>query len=227
MDDMDKKIVVKDVLAKSFDVYKNHLTVFLGLSLGCGIVNEMISLLFRSLSMQSFSVSFFINILMTSWITIAIVNAVDWERRNKKLAINRLLLSAKGSYWQFVTVTMTTIFAFALGLILFIVPGFYIATIFIFADILVVLEKRDFNQAFKQSMEMTKPHFWQVFQCLFFIMIVSSVPSFLLRLSDGNPTQLMITLSKVLAVVIMPYFVIAQVILYFSVKNINLPERAV
>lgn len=226
MNNMDDKINVKAVLGKSFDVYKNHLTIFLGLSLGCGIINELLSLLFKALSMQSFSISFFINILMTSWITIAIVNAVDLDRRNKKLAINRLLLSARGRYWPFVTVTLATIFAFALGLILFIVPGFYVATIFMFADILVVLEKRDSTQAFKQSMEMTKPHFWQVFQCLFLIMIISSVPSFLLRLSGGNPTQSIVTVSKVLAVVIMPYFVITQVIMYFTVKNINLSERA-
>ena len=77
-----------------------------------------------------------------------------------------------------------------IGFILLIVPGLYLTTIFIFADIAVVLENKKYMDAFHRSMDLVKGCFWQVFLFLLSLVSLSLIPfalSQLLRLVSSWP----------------------------------------
>lgn len=217
---MTNSISISEILAESFVVYKKHFSSFVGIALVCAIINEIIGFIVGVIGARDLSIAFFFNILITSWTTIALIDIILTVKKGGEIDLTKSLLSARGIFWRYVAVTTSTIILFACGFMLFVIPGLYFATIFLFADMLVVIEKCEFTQAFKRSMELIKPRFWEVFKCLIPIVIISSFAGLIRQIPGLDAAdQLLASISKISSVLLMPYVVIAQVFLFYKVKD--------
>ena len=138
----------------------------------------------------------------------------------KNLTFQDILQGTQGLYFKYLTVYLCMFLLIAIGFVFLIIPGIYIATIFVFADLIVVVERASFMEAFSRSYDLVHNRFWQVLQFLSVIILISLIPSLISSFFAVSNPQFAQTVNKVLAVFTMPYYIIAQVILYFEIKAI-------
>ena len=95
----------------------------------------------------------------------------------------------------------------------------FFMTVFLFVDILVVVENTSFQQAFKRSARMIRPFFWKVFAYLIIIVGISLFPEVIYQAGLNLFPNSASALQKIAAVLIMPYLMIAQVELFFNIRS--------
>ena len=66
---------------------------------------------------------------------------------------------------------------------------------------------------------MVKPFFWKVFTYLFIIVGISLIPEIVYQLGMKVAVSSAVALQKVVAVLIMPFLMIAQVELFYAVRR--------
>jgi len=106
-----------------------------------------------------------------------------------------------------------------IGFPIFFAVCLYFMTLFLFADIIVVIQRTGFLAAFQASARLVRPFFWKVFTYLMIVVGLSLVPEMIYQLGSTLYPPLAGALQKVVEVVLMPYLMIAQVVLFYEIKS--------
>ncbi|HLF17288.1 MAG TPA: hypothetical protein VI749_00130 [Candidatus Omnitrophota bacterium] len=218
----DNPIFLSQVLRSALQRYQQAFQLFVTVSLVYAILGEVGGLILSRLTLKNEELLFFkavINILLASWASIAIIHASSQLVQGKAVTFDQALSVARRKYALYLAVYLTLLFIMGFGFILFVLPGLYFATVFLFTDILVVVENAKFRSSFQWSARLVRPFFWKVLSYLFIVIGISLIPELIFQLGSKLYPSLGSGIHKVMAVLIMPYLMIAQVELYYQIKT--------
>ncbi len=215
---MDDDINIKEVFQEAFGLYKVFLQPLVTLGLMYAIATECGQVILQKLSFISSGTQIIGNMFISSLFSIALIHTASQIYQKKTVDLNQAFVSIKGKYWNYVTVSIAFFLVVLSGAFFFIIPGVYFGTLFVFADLLVVLEDKVFIDAFKRSADLVREHFWQVF--LFSIITASlMIPGAVLNSINFNGIHLGRMMQSGLMVFTVPFITMVQVGLYYRLKS--------
>ena len=114
--------------------------------------------------------------------------------------------------------------AIAIGLILLIVPGLYLITIWSVIVPVIVLERTDVFPAFGRSRQLVKGHGWQVFGVLVLLFIATFVVRLIVGAIIGGIFDSFVGFALaelIVSVLMVPLSGLAAAVIYFELKNLH------
>jgi len=213
---------LQEIFRSAIEHYKAQAKFFISVSLIYALFSETGGLLISKFDLPSdeqLIFRSFVNIIFACWASIVIIHGASCLARKRNFSLEQALGTARSRYGLYLSVYLAMLCVVIFGFLLFVVPGLYFMTIFLFADIFVVVDNASFTQAFRRSVRMVKPYFWKVFTYLFIIVGVSLTPEVIYQLGMKAAPQSAMALQKVAAVLIMPFLMIAQVELFHNIRR--------
>jgi len=212
--EMNEPINIPQVFIESFLIYKKEFSKFIIIGLAYGFANVLPGFLLQYLFKNNMSIIFLATILLTSWVSIALFHCSDLVLRKRKVDLQKVFVKGKDVYWVFVSVTIFYFLIVFTGFVLMVLPGLYFLTIFMFADVIVVLEKKKILEAFRTSMDMVHQYFWPIVRFNGFVLTIYVTPILIFH----NIPQIGQTLSLMVTILIVPYYVLTQINLFHQLK---------
>jgi len=223
---LSNQIDIRQIIKEAFLLYKNNFQPFILVGLFYGFAGVVDGILYASFKLKPGGITFLLNILITSWASMVLVEMSSRAFQNKTIDLREAFMSPKQKYWNYVVVACTFFLLLTLGFLFFILPGIFFATIFIFADIVVILENRIFIDAFKRSAQLVSGLFGRVLLFSLLTALIILIPTLILGLLAATPyLKFAKALSVVATVFIAPFVISAQVRLYYAVKAIKKDEE--
>lgn len=221
---MNEIINVKEIFKTSFEIYKNNFQTFISISL---IFAVIIVLLAQVSPVRGSGLSFIfttISMLISSWFSMALMYASAALLQKKNITWQEALMLPKERFRMYVIVNAALFLLIISGFLLFIVPGVYLAVVYNFTSTITVLEKTEFKESFMRSAALVKGRFIQIMGFLALIVALAMVPEVVNALLKPTSPSLALTINRVLTTVILPFFMIAQIQLYFCVSRFKSTE---
>lgn len=218
---MNKKstIVVTQIIKEAIEVYKANFALFVSMGLIYGLLGAVAEKVLVSTNIYTTSRFLIANMLIACYVIVMLIFASSKIYQEKNTTLKESWNSVGAVYFRYVSIYFSLFLMMAFGFILLVLPGIYLATIFMFTDLIIVLDKKaTYIEAFSRSYDLVQGRFWKVLQFLMAIVIISVIPSFLAQLFTNQSPQIAETINRILAVVIMPFYIIAQVGLYEALK---------
>ena len=167
---------IEEIITRSWNQFKNAPVFWIGITL--------FSLIMSSLGNVTLLLTI-ISIYFSSSICLMYINYI----RNMKVSIDNLTSINLTTFIHYIFVNICCGVAVLCGLFFFIIPGIYLATRLMFAQYLVVDEKRSFDDAIKTSWKMTQEQELNLFVFLLAmcLLIITGACVFLVGLLVAMP----------------------------------------
>lgn len=211
------------VVREAFDVYKAHWKTFVPLALIVYVILAVVSLvLVWLLSWLGAIIAALIGIVGTFWLQGALVEAVrDVRDGRRDLTIGEMFARVRPRLPAVIAAGIIAGIAIFIGLLLLIVPGLFLLTIWSLIIPVIVLEGRSAGESFGRSREIVRGNGWNVFGVIvitFAALIVASIIVSLLTfwLPDGVDRFVSDVISNT---VIAPFVAVAWTIMYFTLAR--------
>jgi len=214
-------IQIVGTLKESFVLYKDNFILFIAIILLGGAITLIEQFLFIfNISLGWFSpITMLVGIYISFWAYVALILSVSKRFQNQDIKIKDAFLASKDKIGVFVGVSSFSFLIFITGCLLFIIPGFYLGTIFELAGLIVVLENVSFFDSFKRSKGLIKGYFWPVF-IIFWIVFVIYLPVLLLH-NLGIASSVKSFLIFFISLFFGPLGVAVTVNVYYKLKQIK------
>jgi hypothetical protein len=169
-----------DVIREAWEHYKAHWQHLLPFALVVYLILGLVSLLLTiALGWFGALLGAFVGIIGVFWLQGALVEAVaDIRDGRADLTMGQTFARAQQHLGTLAVAGILAGLAIAVGLVLLIVPGLYLLTIWSVLIPVVVLERRDVMEAFGRSRELVSGHGWSAFGVIvlcFLILVAVSI----------------------------------------------------
>lgn len=212
------------VLTETWGIYKRFFTHLATLALGVFLVTNLISTGLIHLGSGSGTtalltlVSIGVSMVGSAWLTGALVEAtVDLRDGRQDLTIGQLLQRVRPFIVPIILAGLVTGLGIVAGLVLLIIPGLFLLTIWAVVIPVVVVERSAVFAALSRSRELVRGHGWQVFGVLVVILVIAMVASLVISGVLGAVLSGFVGdwISGTIAnTIIMPFMAVAQTIMY-------------
>ena len=218
------------IVREAWELYKGHWRTFAPLALIVYLVLGLITLVLGFiLGWLGLVISGLASIVGTFWLQGALVEAVRDVRDGKQdLTIGEMFSRVQPRLPALIIAGILAGLGIALGLILLIVPGLFLLTIWSLIVPTIVLEGKSAGESFGRSRELVRGHGWQVFGVIVITIaavIVASIIVGLLTfwLPDDIDTFASDVISNTLVV---PFVAVAWTLMYFALAQGRTAEPA-
>ncbi|MCA9408887.1 MAG: hypothetical protein KC733_09365 [Candidatus Omnitrophica bacterium] len=218
---MNNSINLLSIFKKSFILYRAVLPLFVILGLIYGFANVVPGFVLNLLRINSVELTVLLTLLLNSWMAIVMIYAADSIYSKREVDFKVIISSPKKIYWSYVSVVIAYLLVVIFGAFLFIIPGLYCAVIFMFANIIVLLEKKDFIECFRQSFAYVQGFFLSVLSFLMVNTVFYLIPMIILSPFKNVSVGFQSSVNVVMMVFIMPYLTLAQIGLYRKIKELT------
>ncbi|MDP8213513.1 MAG: hypothetical protein P9X22_09560 [Candidatus Zapsychrus exili] len=227
MNKINNIIDLSKILSNSMEMYKKNFQFFISLSLFYGVFNlatrQIINNFFKKPEEAIFLIIITSSLILCR-IAIMLIYASYKLRSGLVLSFAKVFEETKGRYLRYVAVYMSVLFLMGMGFVFFVLPGLFIGAIFMFADVIVVLENKKYTEAFKGSIELIKGKFWIVLQFLLILTMLSLTPILFIKFFQNIDVGLTKAAVEIFSVIFIPFYMISQVQLYCGLKEANSSE---
>jgi hypothetical protein len=161
-----------DVLRDSLYFFKRNLGQIVRLCLPLVIFEAFLQqVVDHATGPENFSaISVVVGLLVYPLYTAALILLLD-ARTNGETPRNRDLLALSARLWpRFAVLTALNTLLILLGLSLYFLPGLWLMVTLAFGEYLLVLRGLGPLQAMKQSLRLTRGHFWRILLCILCVM---------------------------------------------------------
>jgi hypothetical protein len=174
---------MEGVLAEAWAMYKAHARHLLSIAFVVYVVAAVIETLFGLLGVIGALLAAIVSIIAAFLLQAALVKAVEDVRDGRvDLTFGETLQSARPAVGRVAVTSIVAGIAIAIGLVLLLVPGLYLLTIWAVIVPVIVLEGAGTGAAFSRSQALVKGYFWQVFGTLILVFIVLFAVSIVISL---------------------------------------------
>ena len=91
---------IAKIISISYDIFRNHFNLFVILGLFYGFSNVLDGILYQLLGNNTEGIVFLINLLITSWASMALIYANSLIHNNKKVNLNDILRFPKEQFFS-------------------------------------------------------------------------------------------------------------------------------
>lgn len=211
------------IVREAWELYKSHWRTFAPLALIVYLVLGLITLVLGFiLGWLGLLISGLASIVGTFWLQGALVEAVRDVRDGKQdLTIGEMFARVRPRLPALIVAGILAGLGIALGLVLLIVPGLFLLTIWSLIVPAIVLEGKSAGESFGRSRELVKGNGWSVFGVIVITIaavIVASIIVGLLTfwLPDDIDTFVSDVISNTLVV---PFVAVAWTLMYFALAQ--------
>lgn len=211
------------IVREAWELYKGHWRTFVPLALIVYIVLGVITFLFALLlGWLGLIIGVIASIVGTFWFQGALVEAVQDVRDGKQdLSIGDMFQRVQPRLPALIVAGLLAGLGIAVGLILLIVPGLFLLTIWSLIVPTIVLEGKSAGESFGRSRELVRGNGWQVFGVIvitFAVGIVASIVVSILTvwLPDGVKELVRNVISNT---VVVPFIACAWTLMYFALAQ--------
>ncbi|VAX37032.1 hypothetical protein MNBD_UNCLBAC01-1558 [hydrothermal vent metagenome] len=209
------------IFKNAFKLYKSKFALLMTLGLAYALATQAGQMVFHKFNVQSPGTLSLLNIFISSFFSIALIHMSQCIYTKKDVDLNEAFAAVRGKYMNYVSVSISFLVLVLSGILFFVVPGAYFGTVFMFADLLVVLEDKKFIDAFKRSADLVRGNFLKIFLFSMISACVLLFPTLLLGTVNFNGFNLGRVMQMCLMVFIIPYITMAQVGLYIQIKGMK------
>lgn len=151
------------VISETFSIYGRHVGVLLGAAVVIfGIIGIINAFLYDEGGLVFNLIIQFLNLLGSTLYTGMVVKVVQAERQGTVTTVGEMFESVAGVWLVLVGNGILKGIAVTIGLILLIVPGIFLATIWAVTAPAIVVERAGVMDAFSRSWDLVRNHFWPV-----------------------------------------------------------------
>jgi hypothetical protein len=212
-----------DILNTTFNMYRENFTLFAGI---CAVIVVPQAILVSAFAISHSTIFVILAALLSLAVpfllTGALAQAVSARYLGRPMTISQAYEAlGVGTILTLVGVAFLSAILILIGLILFIIPGIYIAVRFIVASQAAVLERQGVTDSLRRSWNLVEGNWWRVFGIVIVVAILVSVLEALVGrvVSAAAGDVLGSGLSTlVVGVFIQPIQAIALTLLYYDLR---------
>ncbi len=211
------------IVREAWELYKGHWRTFVPLALIVYLVLGLITLVFALLlGWLGAIIGVLASIVGTFWLQGALVEAVQDVRDGKQdLTIGEMFQRVQPRLPALIVAGILAGLGIAVGLILFIVPGLFLLTIWSLIVPTIVLEGKSAGESFGRSRELVKGNGWSVFGVIVMTIGAALVASIIVSiLTVWLPDDVKEFVRNVISnTVVVPFIACAWTLMYFALAQ--------
>ena len=200
------------VIGRAWDIYKSQFATLIVAAAIIGLINLLARLLLGPFSG-------IISLIVSLFFVGAVVQLVrDLEDGRRDEELSSLFSGVGPVFWQLLAVSILAGIGIAIGLVLLIIPGLILITIWAVVVPVVVLEKPGVFAAFGRSRELVRGHGWPVFGTLvvtWLITIGISIVGAIIVAALGGADIIQAIVAWLLSAALLPITALVISVLYF------------
>ncbi len=220
---MQNSIEAASVVRRTLGTYVDQVSVLLPAAAVVFVFTGIINTVLIAASPGLVFVTQLINLVATSLFTGMVVTLVADTRDGRSgTGVGKLLGTATPVLGQLVFVGFVAAVLESIGLLLLLVPGLILITIWsVFAPV-IMLERPSGLRALRRSRELVNGNGWQVFSVIVAIFILVGVVGVGLTLAgDATGTAVGLVVRVLVGVFGAPLVALSEAILYFELRNVH------
>ncbi len=213
-----------EVMGDAFATYRSYWTHFAGVGLTIFFVVAVIALILAFAGVLGLLLGQIVVVVGSIVLTGALVTAVDDVRDGRAdLSIGETIGRVGPVFWALLGVAIVAGIAIAIGFVLLIVPGLWLATIWFVLAPVVVLERAGFGRSFGRSVALVKQSGWATFGLLVFVFVILFFAGFIVALILSPLPAFVANFISVLVqgAVFAPFMSIVVTLTYFKLKELE------
>lgn len=162
------------LLEDAWQLYRKHAVHLLGIALAVYVVVAVIAgLLAFGLGGLGKLLAEVVETCAAFLLEAALVKSVQQVREGKpKLSVGQTIRSVLPDLWSVAVASIAAAVAIWIGLLIVLVPGLYLLTIWAVVMPVLVIERRGVLAAFERSRKLVRGHGWQVFGTLVLLFLI-------------------------------------------------------
>jgi hypothetical protein len=220
------RINVGAVLGRVFDIYGRQFTVLVPAAFILFLPIAVLSGAIESggdASGIGVFLAIALGIVGTFWFQGVVVEAVrDIRDGRRDVSLGGLFRAAAPAIGQLIIVGVLAGVGIGIGLVLLIVPGLILLTIWAVVVPVVVIERPGVGASFGRSRDLVRGNGWPVFGVLFVIFLLQAVLGGILGALFGNDTFLGSFLGTIIGQsLVAPFGAVAASVLYFELRDLK------
>jgi hypothetical protein len=216
---MNRKLDVGGTLSQVFSTYGQQAGVLLPLAFGLYLVVAIITGLFAGnviLSLIAIGVSVIAATLYQGMVVSLVRDVQDGSRDS---SVGQLIEETWPVVLPLIGAGILAGIGIAIGLIIFIVPGLILLTIWSVIAPVIVVERSGAIDAFGRSRALVKGNGWQVFGVIIVVFLIATIASFVLRAigaSISDSVAMLALFSLIASTLTAPITALAASVIYFN-----------
>jgi len=220
---MPARLDVGGVISRVLNIYVDQASVLMPAAAVVFVFTGIISTLLVSASATLAFVALIISLVATTLFTGMVVELVaDVQDGRRDASAGQLLQAATPVLGQLILVGIVSGIGIVIGLVLIIVPGLILITIWSVAAPVVVLERPGVFAALGRSRELVRGNGWQVFGVIFLLYIVVGVFAFIIdAIAESAGSGVGIVVRVIVGVLTAPLTALAASVLYFDLRGVT------
>lgn len=211
------------IIGRAFDIYKQQAGALLGAALVVFAIDAVASLIFDSGALLLLAA--LVGLVAHVFYTGMVVRLVDDVRDGvRDASVGDLFGSVTPVFLPLLLAGILVAVGVTIGLVLLIVPGLFLLTIWAVVAPAVVLEQRGVFAALGRSRELVKGNGWNVFGVivlLFLLMVAVGVIAGVIGAAGGDVLHVLV--NWVTTVLVAPLVALASAVLYFALRDVEQP----
>jgi len=224
---MNQKLDVARVFERIFEIYKDQFTLLIPAALVVFVPVALISGLIYAgdVSIIGGLIVAAIATIATYWFQGMVVEAArDILDGRRDYSVGSLVQSVTPVIGPLIVAGILAGIGIGIGLLLLIVPGLFLLTIWAVIAPVIVLERRDALASFGRSRELVRGHGWQVFGVIVVLFLVQFIITAVLNAVANSVSDSFVgyTISDLIVrVLVAPFTALAAAVLFFELKNLR------
>jgi hypothetical protein len=224
---MNKKLDVARVFERIFEIYKDQFTLLIPAALVVFVPVALISGLIYAgdVGLLGGLIVAAIATIATYWFQGMVVEAArDILDGRRDHSVGSLLQSVTPVIGPLIVAGILAGIGIGIGLLLLIVPGLFLLTIWAVIAPVIVIERRGAIDSFGRSRELVRGHGWQVFGVIVVLFLVQFIITAVLNAVANSVSDSFVgyTISDLIVrVLVAPFTALAAAVLFFELKAIR------
>jgi len=210
------------VLGEAWRIYRAHAGHLITIAFAIYAVGTLVGLLLTgSLGVLGDLLGLLVLVISSALVQAALVHAVhDIRHGRADLTVGATVQAARPVVGRVAVASVLAGVAIGVGLVLFIVPGLILFTLWAVIVPVLVLERVGVGACFGRSMELVRGHGWQVFWPLITVHLVLFASSIVIELAlDAYPDVVASTVGGlVTGTVVSPFVALVVTLAYFRLR---------
>jgi hypothetical protein len=225
---MQGRVNVGEVIRRVFDIYVDQAPVLMPAAavvfVFTGVLSAVLVSASPGLALLALAISLIATMLFTGMVVELVADVQDGRR---DASVGQLLRSVTPVLGRLLLVAIVAGVGVAIGLVLLIVPGLILLTVWSVAGPVVVLERSPGLKALRRSRELVRGHGWQVFGVIFVLGVLVTVVSTAIELAaDSAGAGAGIVVRVIIGVLTAPLYALGASVLYFDLRGAHAPESS-
>lgn len=226
---MQPKLSVGETLGEAFSIYRDQAGVLLPVAFWLFLLARIVEEVTLDV-LALFWLGAVVSLTVATFYEGMVVGLVrDAQDRRSDSSVRELITSVVPVFWRLLGSSFVFALGIAGGLILLVVPGLYLLTIWAVVAPVIVIERRHVFDAFGRSRQLVRDNGWPVFWSILISFVLSAGTSLaLVQLADSltSAPPLRIVLGTLAATVTAPIGALVASVLYFRLVELYRPSSA-